>query len=793
MKNLFNSFKKTGTGVLTIGIVYLAFGLAWISFSDAFVQAMFADADSATITSIQTYKGYAYISVTSIFLMLLISNFAKRIKGATKLQEETGNTLKKLIEEVGVGIARLDLDGKFIYANPDFCKFFGYTADELERKSVFELTHPDDYESDKKCWESLLAQDSNDIQKEKRFFNKFNQINWAQEKVTLIVDSNRDPLYVVLVIQDINSLKTAEQKLEEHIKYFQTVLENSFDGVSIVSKEGTIKYQTPSVGYITGQPSGSRLGESAFSFIDAEDMPKVKTIFQQLVSGEVPEMRTVIKYHRANKELRYLDLYVKNMLTDPLINGLVVNFRDITDRFKAESKLVESEEQYKLLFMHNPIPVFIYDLKTLNYLQVNDAAVKNYGYSREEFLQMNLKDIRPREDIEKVLEDLAKLDAGVPEPNKIWRHFTKDGQLKYVEISAIKIHFNGQMVRMSIANDVTHIINNQEIIRQSEERYRHLVENLPAGAVLVQGEDIYFNKAASEITGYSLSEINTLDKWFEKLYSGDAKLIRQYYEEDKAKNFGLARTVSLLTKNGEKKWTTFYAYKFETGEVWLLQDVTEQKKIDERIINSILEAEDRERRRIAEGLHDGLGSLLINANFKLENLKEHLASFSEEQQEQLLACHELLRKAIEGTRSIAVNLIPLNLSDENIGEILKDLFSQTQISTGVNISVENELDKAIVNPTLANNLYRIGQEAMHNILKHEQATHVIIKIARDKDTLVFSIEDNGLGYGSIEDKNGNVELTNITNRVNVFGGVLDIKPIPSGGTYLNIRIPYNFG
>jgi PAS domain S-box-containing protein len=657
------------------------------------------------------------------------------------------------------------------------------------RKTIFELTYTDDLAQERKNWDKLLRREISNFKINKRFVNNLNPTTWAQEKISIVEDNQRDPKYFVLVISSINELKEAENKLEENIRYYQSLLENSFDGVSIIDSSGIIKYQTPSVEKIIGYTPESRLGSSSLSLIAPEDFPKVQSILADLVSGKTNEARTIIKYKRSDNQIRFLDIYAKSMLKDLVVNGIVINFRDITEKYLIEEKLIESEEQYKLLFLHNPLPVFIYDTKTLNYLQVNDAAVKRYGYSSEEFLSMTIKDIRPAEDIQKVLEDIAKVDNNELEKRQIWRHLTKSGELIYVEISAVNIQYKGKPARMSIANDVTDIIENQENIRQSEERYRHLVENLPAGAVLVQSDSIYFNKAISEITGYSLEEINNVEGWFNTLYGKDGKLIRQYYEDDKAKNFKEPRTVSIINKNGDKRWLTFFAYKFDTGEVWLVQDVTERKKLDELIISSILEAEDRERKRIAEDLHDGIGHLLATTNLLLTSIETKAIDLDQELKDLISSCHATLQKAMKENRNITANLTPLNLENENIIQTLELLFANFKNTTDIDVLFTHQMDEKYLDQNKANNLYRIAQEALNNVIKHSKATLVKVDLSHVNE-LVFKMEDNGQGFNSNDLTNiKGIGLSNISNRVKAMGGKIDIVSLPESGTNLIITIP----
>jgi PAS domain S-box-containing protein len=133
--------------------------------------------------------------------------------------------------------------------------------------------------------------------------------------------------------------------------------------------------------------------------------------------------------------------------------GEVLVFADITSTYLAEQGLRESEQRYRTLFEANPHTMWVYDLETLRFLTVNDAAVAHYGYSREEFLGMTIGQIRPTEDVEPLLHAVRN-EAEVHSP-ATWRHRRKDGTLIHVEISSHSLDYGGRRARMVLAHDVT--------------------------------------------------------------------------------------------------------------------------------------------------------------------------------------------------------------------------------------------------------------------------------------------------------------------------------------------------
>src|SRR6476661_8688876 len=130
-----------------------------------------------------------------------------------------------------------------------------------------------------------------------------------------------------------------------------------------------------------------------------------------------------------------------------------------------ESRL--AAERYRLLFDNNPVPMWAYDTGTLRYLAVNDAAIKTYGYSREEFLAMTIRDVRPADDRDALAQRVRALPKGYNQTGK-WRHQKKDGTIFPVEITSHSLVFDGHDARLVLITDITERQRAEEALRKSE-------------------------------------------------------------------------------------------------------------------------------------------------------------------------------------------------------------------------------------------------------------------------------------------------------------------------------------
>jgi two-component system cell cycle sensor histidine kinase/response regulator CckA len=187
-------------------------------------------------------------------------------------------------------------------------------------------------------------------------------------------------------------------------------------------------------------------------------------------------------------------------------------------RKRIEQELRGSEKQYRLLFEINPHPMWVFDVQSLEILEVNHAAILKYGYSRSEFLSMTILDIRPPEDIPAVRQSVRMRATGRLNAER-WKHRKNDGTLIDVEITSHELSFYGRQAILAQARDITERLQNEEKLRQSEERFSKAFRSSPMAITIstaAEGRYVEVNEAFlrmiglpwEEIVGHSASELS---------------------------------------------------------------------------------------------------------------------------------------------------------------------------------------------------------------------------------------------------------------------------------------------
>jgi PAS domain S-box-containing protein len=263
--------------------------------------------------------------------------------------------------------------------------------------------------------------------------------------------------------------------------------------------------------------------------------------------------------------------------------------------------LSASEEKYHYMFANNPQVMWIYDLETLAFLEVNDAAILRYGYTKEEFLSMTLKEIRPKEDIGALLKDVEQT-RGAYNPGGQWRHLKKNGELMHVEIISHSITFNGRDARHVMVNDITERKRGEGALRASEVRYRRLFEAARDGILILDAETgavVDVNPFLIEMLSYSREEFLGKKLW-ELGFFKDIAANQENLEELQRNDYIRYDDLPLETADGRRMQVEFVSniYVVEGRKVIQcnIRDISERKRADK----ALRESEERERLRSEE-------------------------------------------------------------------------------------------------------------------------------------------------------------------------------------------------
>jgi len=286
--------------------------------------------------------------------------------------------------------------------------------------------------------------------------------------------------------------REAETELARRERYFRTLTENSLDILCILSREGRFLYASPSIQRVLGYAPSELVGTDAFTHVLPEDLPPVRETIQDAVEHPDRTVKIQFRYQKKDGTWKRLELVGQNRLDDPDTGGLVTNWRDVTDRWRAEEELRRSEKQYRLLFQDNPNPMWVFDLETLAFLEVNESAIQHYGYSREEFQAMKMSDLRQ---VEKGVRP-----QGVPlsdvEDGRIWKHRRKDGSSIDVEVVWVPMVFRNRFAALTLVTDVTERRREEhrnQVFSELSHRLSSATTAAEAATIICEASDALFN------------------------------------------------------------------------------------------------------------------------------------------------------------------------------------------------------------------------------------------------------------------------------------------------------------
>jgi PAS domain S-box-containing protein len=422
------------------------------------------------------------------------------------------------------------------------------------------------------------------------------------------------------------------------------------------------------------------------------------------------------------------------------------------------------QDRYRLLFDSNPIPAWVYDIQSLEILDVNSAAIRHYGYSREEFLALTIKDIRPGEDVPAVLKSVANANNQV-EHHGIWRHRKKDGTIIDVEVTSHPLIYEDRETRLVVAADITERKSAEAALRISEERFRLMVSNVKDYAILMldpEGHVISWNEGAERLKGYRAEEI--IGQHFSRFYvAEDIQSGKPAMELEEAAKHGWFEDVGgwRIRKDGSRFWANVVVTALRDEQNRLrgfgkvTRDITERKRSEEEIArrNAELEAANKELEAFSYSVSHDLRAPLRGIDGFSQALLEDYGSQLD------AAGRDYLQRVREATKRMGLLIDDLlDLSRVTRAEMHRESIDLSQMATTIASELhsnqpERKVDFVVAPRLQAEGDMRLMRVVLENLIGNSwkftsRRESGCIEVGRTDANghSAFFVRDNGAGF-----------------------------------------------
>ena len=473
----------------------------------------------------------------------------KHMEEALRQSEERYRTV---IEDIEEGYYEVDLQGNFTFASDSICATLGYTREELIGMSYKNYVPNEQfdyvYNIFKKVYETGKPIKSYSLINIRKNGERIH----VEDSVAPLSDKNGKIIGFKGITHDITQRKIMEEILQKSEDYFREITENSSDVIIITESNGNIKYCSRSVERCLGYKPEELTGKNAFNFIYADDLPRAANDYSKAIQTKDTAIPNEFRVVHKDGSVRLFEGLGKNLLDNPSVAGFIMNIRDVTERKHleiqkeaAQKSLRESEEKYRTILEKMEEGLFELDLKG-NITFVNDAECRKLGYSREELTGMNYRQFQDENTAKKTRQIFSEVYKK-EEPIQLLdvEIIRKNGSKAFNEISVslLKDKQGKATGFRGISRDVTVRRQMEEMIRQSEEKYRTIINEVDEWyfEIDLAGNVIFVNDAIVRSVGYPPERLIGLNykSFTSKERSGEVfKIFRQVYEtREPTKNF----------------------------------------------------------------------------------------------------------------------------------------------------------------------------------------------------------------------------------------------------------------
>jgi len=324
-------------------------------------------------------------------------------KQTEKALFESEEKFRLLFNQAPLGYQALDFDGNFMEVNQTWLDTLGYTREEVIGKWFGDFLSPAYQDGFRQRFPIFKAQGH--IHSEFEMVHKNGSKIFIAFEGKIGYDNKGEFKQTHGILQDITERKQWEYALQESEAKHSAMISNISDVIGIIGADGLIKYESPNIEKWFGWQPKDLIGTDGFPRVHPDDIERVKNEFFALFEKENSTITSELKYKCKDGSYKQIEITAKNLTNDPVINGVLLNYHDITDRKQAENALRESEKRFHHLFSASPDAIMLLDPTDPSggwpIVNCNEVACTMNGYRREELIGQSI--------------DMLNISIGTPE------------------------------------------------------------------------------------------------------------------------------------------------------------------------------------------------------------------------------------------------------------------------------------------------------------------------------------------------------------------------------------------
>jgi PAS domain S-box-containing protein len=656
-------------------------------------------------------------------------------------------------------------------------------------------------------------------------------------------EADGDERFVLAIVRDITERKRAGEALKENEERFRLLAQNVSDVISLVDEDGIVRYLSPSVKRVLDYEPEELVGTSSFPLIHPDDLDEAMKVFGEVRSAPRTTRSAEVRVKHKDGSWCLVEVSGTNLLAEASVQGIVTNFRDVSERRRATEALRESEERFRSLIQNSSDIITI--LKADGSIRYESPSVERVlGYHPEERIGKKTFDYVHPEDkgwvestFTEALDDPGKVQRPVE-----FRLRHKDGSWRHMETIRVNL-LRDPAVKGVVSNsrDITErkhseeklqssldalvtiheagqtfgaTLNEDEIARSLLKMAQHVV-GLGAAAIHLHYEHQEghpWHAAGAERlwrTTHGSSEARAARD--EVLKTGEHRLFEAPHPDlERGRLVGLC----LPLRGQERVLGTLEAYGPETlkeqATVELLGSLANQAasalenarlygELGERerrlqdLVGKLMAAQEEERRRVAYEVHDGLAQVAMGAHQQLQAFFHDPDPDSAKARRRLDRALELVEQTTEEARRVIADLRPTTLDDFGLTAAVRAQAEELR-AEGWEVSYDEALGEERLPAEIETALYRVAREALWNVRKHAETTRVDIALDGQAGKVHFEVRDFGRGFDTSVVSGGGgpgerVGLSSMRERIVLLGGDFEIRSRPGEGTTVVAEVP----